>query len=158
MRAPIWHRTPRQSRTPLADAALATLGDVAAGSLVVAGAGLLLGGGNAAVSALAGGGIVLLAVAVSWALVRLVGEQGGRVAAALLVAYPVKVLAAGALLLVLPWPQEGSRGWFLAGAVLGVVLMLAAEVIAVRRLRIPYFAPAPARVGPGSATGEEGAP
>ena len=81
--APIWHRTPRQSRTPLADAALAALGDVAAGSLVVAGAGLLLGGGNAAVSALAGGGIVLLAVAVSWALVRLVGEQGGRVAAAL---------------------------------------------------------------------------
>ena len=29
MRAPIWHRTPRQSRTPLADAALAALGDVA---------------------------------------------------------------------------------------------------------------------------------
>ena len=60
----------------------------------------------------------------------------------LLIAYPVKVLLAGALLLVVPWPQEGSRGWFLAGALLGVVLMLAAEVIAVRRLRIPYFAPA----------------
>ncbi|MEV8165058.1 hypothetical protein [Rothia kristinae] len=142
MRAPIWHRTPRQSRTPLADAALAALGDVAAGSLVLAAAGLLLGGSEAAVSALAGGGIVLLAVAASWALVRLVGEQRSRAAAALLIAYPVKVLLAGALLLVVPWPQEGSRGWFLAGAVLGVVLMLAAEVIAVRRLRIPYFAPA----------------
>ena len=157
MRAPIWHRRPRQTRTPLADAALAALGDVAAGTVVLAAAGLIFGGAQASVSATAGGGIVLLAVAASWALVRLVGEEGSRAAAALLIAYPVKALLAGALLLAVPWPQDWSRGWFLAGAGLGVALMLAAEILAVRRLRIPYFAPAGTRADQRSGTGEDGA-
>lgn len=140
MRAPFWLRRERRSARPLRDVSAASSGNLVVWLALITVLGGVLGGAHGAWAAVLGAGVVLGSALISWGLV-LVPALGRRPdpAPALLVGYVVKVALGVVLLVLLPAPAQDGRGWLVAGAVGGVVVMLVTEVWAVSRLRILYF-------------------
>ncbi|WP_237187981.1 hypothetical protein [Rothia nasimurium] len=94
----------------------------------------------------AGGGYLLglvliyLSFLVAIALVILAEKRSLKAAAiSLMVAYPFKMLVLTLLLVYLPIPDSFRNGWFLAGAVSGLLIQLAMEVKIIAKQRILYF-------------------
>ena len=74
----------------------------------------------------------------------LVAHWAGRrsmtdAARAMVVAYVVKVLILGMVLMLVPLPAEVRNGWMLMGALVSVVVWLAVEMKMMMNLRILYF-------------------
>lgn len=140
---------PRSTRTPLFDLSLAGLFSAAAVLLVAVLCALAAGGPVAAAAGLLGGAPFVASVLASLAIGACAerpwrpGARPRDPATGLLVGYGAKCLVGVAVLVVLRIPADWPRGWAVGCAAGAAVAMLVGEILAVRRMRIPYFDPAP---------------
>lgn len=115
--------------------------------------GLLFSGVPALVSAALAGVVVLIFFGISLALAAIVGHLAPRaLMASFLMAYIVKVVAFGALLMVPHDPAWFRGAWVTAGAVVAVIVWQGCEMALLSRMRLRIFHdPASTGTAPSSA-------
>lgn len=102
--------------------------------------GLLFSGVPALVSAALAGVVVLIFFGISLALAAIVGHLAPRaLMASFLMAYIVKVVAFGALLMVPHDPAWFRGAWVTAGAVVAVIVWQGCEMALLSRMRLRIF-------------------
>lgn len=114
---------------------------VSGGALVlVALAALLISGAAAALSWIFGGALVMAFFAISLVIGHYAGRNNPSGAIGLFAAtYFIKVVGFAVVLFAVGTPDWLSRGWFLAGAVVTVVLWQAAEIYGFSTARLQIY-------------------
>ncbi|MGJ3188685.1 hypothetical protein FQP90_10125 [Paenarthrobacter nitroguajacolicus] len=125
---------------------VASLAGLAITSIVAA----LMNGGQGALSATFGGGLVMVFFAISLLIGHFVGRNNPSGAVGLFVAtYFVKVVGFAVVLFAIGTPAWLHGRWFLIGAVVAVVLWQAAEIYGFSKARLQiYNDPADPKGGP----------
>ncbi|MBT2250018.1 hypothetical protein JHV56_15055 [Arthrobacter sp. BHU FT2] len=112
----------------------------AAGLVLCALAAMLLDGGAAALSSAGGGLLVMLFFGISLLVGHFVGRSNPSGAIGVFVAtYFIKVVGFAAVLLILGAPAWLQARWFVAGAVVAVVLWQAAEIYGFSKARLQIY-------------------
>ncbi|KSU79186.1 ATP synthase protein I [Pseudarthrobacter enclensis] len=112
----------------------------AAGLVLCAIAAMLLDGGAAALSSAGGGLLVMLFFGISLLVGHFVGRSNPSGAIGVFVAtYFIKVVGFAAVLLILGAPAWLQARWFVAGAVVAVVLWQVAEIYGFSKARLQIY-------------------
>lgn len=102
--------------------------------------GVLIVGVPAVGGFLTGLGLVYLSFSIGISIALLTEKKSMKTAAAALAAsYPFKILVFTGLLIFSPIPDDFRNGWFLAGAVMALLIQLALETKIIAKQRILYF-------------------
>lgn len=111
-----------------------------AGLVLCSVAAALLDGGNGAVSAAAGGLLVMVFFGISLLVGHFVGRSNPSGAIGVFVAtYFIKVVGFAVVLFVIGAPEWLQGRWFLTGAVAAVVLWQAAEIYGFSKARLQIY-------------------
>ncbi|GAA3692539.1 hypothetical protein GCM10022377_01200 [Zhihengliuella alba] len=109
-------------------------------ALVLAAAGAIAAGGEAALSAVGAVALVLVFFGITLLIGHVVGRRNPRAAlGAFMFGYLIKVVGFGAVVFLLGAPAWLDRLWFLIGGVAGVVVWQATELTVFARFRFQLY-------------------